>query len=199
MARSARRTSSGCLPHCRPRARRSGAGLARARPRRAGSLCRALHRCIRPAASKGMRLGIYEHSSAARDLLHRILRALGARPWASVAAMPSFPSTPKPFARRTVPWAGPGRKQHGFDAILTTDGDADRPLIADESGEWLRGDVVGILCAQGARRADRGDAREQQHRTRGLRGIRRDDPHQDRVSPCDRGDGTCGQASRGGL
>jgi phosphomannomutase len=31
---------------------------------------------------------------------------------------------------------------------VTTDGDADSPLIADEQGRWLRGDVLGILCAR---------------------------------------------------
>jgi phosphomannomutase len=35
----------------------------------------------------------------------------------------------------------------GFDAIISTDGDGDRPLIGDESGQWFRGDVVGVLCA----------------------------------------------------
>jgi phosphomannomutase len=39
-------------------------------------------------------------------------------------------------------------KHHRLDAIVTTDGDADRPLIADENGEWIRGDVAGILCAR---------------------------------------------------
>jgi len=38
-----------------------------------------------------------------------------------------------------------------IDAILSTDGDSDRPLLADENGEWMRGDVLGILCAQGLR------------------------------------------------
>jgi phosphomannomutase len=35
-----------------------------------------------------------------------------------------------------------------LDAILSTDGDSDRPLLADESGLWMRGDVLGILCAR---------------------------------------------------
>jgi len=39
-------------------------------------------------------------------------------------------------------------KEYSFDAIISTDGDADRPLIGDECGNWLRGDVVGILCAK---------------------------------------------------
>ena len=38
--------------------------------------------------------------------------------------------------------------EHPFDAILSTDGDADRPLIGDAQGTWLRGDAVGLLCAQ---------------------------------------------------
>jgi phosphomannomutase len=38
--------------------------------------------------------------------------------------------------------------QHGLDAILSTDGDSDRPLLADETGTWLRGDVLGVLCAR---------------------------------------------------
>ena len=38
--------------------------------------------------------------------------------------------------------------EHRLDALLTTDGDGDRPLLADERGEWLRGDIVGLLCAR---------------------------------------------------
>jgi phosphomannomutase len=41
-------------------------------------------------------------------------------------------------------WAASGE----FDAILSADGDCDRPLISDEKGHWLRGDVAGILCAR---------------------------------------------------
>jgi Phosphomannomutase len=38
--------------------------------------------------------------------------------------------------------------EYNFDCIISTDGDGDRPLISDEKGRWLRGDVAGILCAQ---------------------------------------------------
>lgn len=37
---------------------------------------------------------------------------------------------------------------HSLDATLTTDVDGDRPLLADEQGNWLRGDIVGLLCAR---------------------------------------------------
>ena len=38
-----------------------------------------------------------------------------------------------------------------LDAIFSTDGDGDRPLVADEQGEWLRGDILGLLCAKALR------------------------------------------------
>jgi phosphomannomutase len=34
-----------------------------------------------------------------------------------------------------------------LDAIVSTDGDADRPLIADEKGAQLRGDIIGLVTA----------------------------------------------------
>jgi phosphomannomutase len=41
-------------------------------------------------------------------------------------------------------WAETGK----FDAIVSADGDSDRPLVSDENGSWLRGDITGILCAK---------------------------------------------------
>src|SRR3546814_2997530 len=46
--------------------------------------------------------------------------------------------------RRGREWAG----EHRLDGLVATDGDGDRPLIDDERGEWLRGDIVGLLCAR---------------------------------------------------
>ncbi len=36
--------------------------------------------------------------------------------------------------------------KYGLDALVTTDGDGDRPLLADEHGTWFRGDTLGILA-----------------------------------------------------
>ena len=41
-------------------------------------------------------------------------------------------------------WAASGK----FDALVSADGDSDRPLVSDENGNWLRGDIAGILCAK---------------------------------------------------
>ncbi len=96
----------------------------------------------------GMTLGVYEHSSVARDLLRDLLEALGASV-VSLGRTDAFvpidtEAVSDEDVERARGWAG----QHGFDAIVSTDGDADRPLVGDEHGQWLRGDIVGILCAQ---------------------------------------------------
>jgi phosphomannomutase len=101
-----------------------------------------------PDCLKGMTLGIYEHSSAARDLLHRILRALGAETMGLGRSEAFVPIDTEAVREEDVVMARAWARRHAFNAILTTDGDADRPLIADERGEWLRGDVLGVLCAQ---------------------------------------------------
>jgi phosphomannomutase len=45
--------------------------------------------------------------------------------------------------RKAREWA----KVYPLDAIVSADGDGDRPLVSDEGGGWLRGDIAGILCA----------------------------------------------------
>ena len=96
----------------------------------------------------GMRIALYEHSSVARDVLREILEALGAEVH-SVGRSDSFVPIDTEAVRpegikQALEWA----QAYAFDAIVTTDGDADRPLIGDENGQWLRGDIVGILCAR---------------------------------------------------
>jgi phosphomannomutase len=101
-----------------------------------------------PHALRGMKLGIYQHSAVGRDLLLAIVEALGAQgvPLArSSSFTPVDTEAVRPEDRALASeWA----HNPGFDAILSTDGDSDRPLLADETGEWMRGDVLGILCAQ---------------------------------------------------
>ncbi|MBK1701998.1 phosphomannomutase [Thiococcus pfennigii] len=96
----------------------------------------------------GVRVGLYEHSTVAREPLLAILTGLGAevaRLGRSEAFIPVDTEAVRPedvaLARE---WAADGR----FDALVSADGDGDRPLVADAQGHWLRGDVAGILCAR---------------------------------------------------
>lgn len=96
----------------------------------------------------GWRVGIYEHSSVARDCLREILSELGAEVLGLARTETFVPIDTEAVSaedrQRGLEWA----QQHQLDAIISTDGDGDRPLIADETGTWLRGDIVGLLCAQ---------------------------------------------------
>lgn len=100
------------------------------------------------SALAGKRVALYEHSSVARDVLRTILENLGAEV-ISLGRTESFvPIDTEAVRQEDIERASAWAQEHHFDAIVSTDGDADRPLIGDEHGLWMRGDVVGILCAQ---------------------------------------------------
>ena len=96
----------------------------------------------------GLRVAVYEHSSVARDLLRKILERLGAEVISLGRTNGFVPIDTEAVKPEDVIQARKWAQEYTFDAIFSTDGDADRPLIGDEHGQWLRGDVVGILCAK---------------------------------------------------
>ena len=99
-------------------------------------------------ALAGMRIALYEHSSVARDILGVILEALGAIVLPLGRTDEFVPIDTEAVRAEDIERAARWAQEHTFDAIVSTDGDADRPLIGDERGQWLRGDIVGILCSQ---------------------------------------------------
>lgn len=98
-------------------------------------------------ALSGKRVGVYQHSAVGRDVLARILTELGAEVTALGRSDVFVPVDTEAIRPEDVVLARQWAAEHRFDAIVSTDGDSDRPLIADEAGNWLRGDVLGILCA----------------------------------------------------
>lgn len=96
----------------------------------------------------GLRLGLYEHSSVARDPLQRILEKLGAQVVSLGRTDVFVPIDTEAVSAEDVSRGQAWSAEYGFDAIISTDGDGDRPLISDEHGNWLRGDIVGLLCAR---------------------------------------------------
>ncbi len=99
-------------------------------------------------ALTGAQVAVYEHSSVGRDVLRTILQALGAQVNSLGRTETFVPIDTEAVRPEDVAQARLWATEHSFDALLSTVGDADRPLIGDERGEWLRGDLVGILCAQ---------------------------------------------------
>ncbi len=99
-------------------------------------------------ALTGLRIGVYQHSAVGRDVLVKILSHLGADVTPLGRSEKFIPVDTEAIRPEDVQlardWAATGK----FDALVSADGDSDRPLISDEHGEWLRGDVAGILCAK---------------------------------------------------
>lgn len=96
----------------------------------------------------GMRVGVYEHSSVARRVFGDVLEGLGARVTRLGRSEQFIPVDTEAIRPEDVRLARGWAAEGAFDALVSADGDGDRPLVADERGEWLRGDVAGILCAQ---------------------------------------------------
>ncbi|WP_269815512.1 phosphomannomutase [Algibacillus agarilyticus] len=96
----------------------------------------------------GKRIGIYEHSSAGRELYAKLFTDLGAEVVSLERSDEFVPIDTEAVSEADKAKARNWSKEYNFDAIFSTDGDGDRPLISDEKGEWLRGDILGLICAK---------------------------------------------------
>jgi phosphomannomutase len=111
---------------------------------------------------EGLRVLVYEHSAVGRDTLGRILRELGAEVATAGRAETFIPIDTENVTDELldrleglVAAEGSGR----LDAVVSTDGDSDRPLVAavlprgetDPRGRHVRflsGDLLGIVVAE---------------------------------------------------
>ena len=115
------------------------------------ALARFRDRCIgafAPDALGGLRIGIYQQSTVGRDLLVEVVAALGGEPHPfgrASAFIPVDTEAHRPEDLATLREAAVGAR---YDAIVTADGDADRPLVADATGRVLPGDVIGAIAAR---------------------------------------------------
>ncbi|MDQ0455524.1 phosphomannomutase [Rhizobium paknamense] len=99
-------------------------------------------------ALKGLRVGVYQHSSVGRDLLVTILEGFGAEVVALGRSESFIPVDTEAVSEETRQMLASWAKAEPFFAIVSTDGDADRPLVVDEAGEPLRGDLLGLITAR---------------------------------------------------
>jgi len=99
-------------------------------------------------ALAGLRIGVYQHSAVGRDVLVKILSHLGAEVTPLGRSEKFIPVDTEAIRPEDVQLAAEWGRSGKFDAIVSADGDSDRPLVSDEHGCWLRGDIAGILCAK---------------------------------------------------
>ncbi|HSQ43166.1 MAG TPA: phosphomannomutase, partial [Fibrobacteraceae bacterium] len=96
----------------------------------------------------GLRIGLYEHSTVGRDIAHEVLAGLGAKVTPFNRSELFVPVDTEAIRKVDVELARRSCFKGQFDAIVSMDGDGDRPLLSDERGTWIRGDVLGILAAK---------------------------------------------------
>ncbi len=98
-------------------------------------------------ALAGWRIGFYAHSAVGRDLMIALLRGLGADVitlgWSDDFVPVDTEAVADTLRIQLRDWAA----QHDCHAILSTDGDGDRPLVADATGTVVVGDVLGQIAA----------------------------------------------------
>jgi phosphomannomutase len=94
---------------------------------------------------EGLKLVFYQHSTVGRTIMPEIFEKLGANVhlvgWSDsfVPVDTEAVSNPEELAA----WV----KEYSADALFSADGDCDRPLLVDETGDVIGGDLLGILAA----------------------------------------------------
>jgi phosphomannomutase len=99
-------------------------------------------------ALSGLKIGIDLHSAVGRDLLVRIFTDLGAEchPFRRVDHFVAVDT--EALDKDDVARAHALIVENGLDAVISTDGDGDRPLVIDDTGRQINGDVLGVLTAR---------------------------------------------------
>lgn len=107
-----------------------------------------------PDALKGLKLLAYQHSAVGRDLLVEILTALGAEVVPAGRSETFVPiDTENIGAEQLATVQALADRVPGIDAVVSTDGDSDRPLLLGaepESGQvrFFSGDLLGMVAAE---------------------------------------------------
>lgn len=99
-------------------------------------------------ALAGLRIGVYEHSSVARDILSRVIGEMGAEVVPLARSDTFVPVDTEAVDAETRRMFAGWCAEHRLCALISTDGDADRPMVTDETGRIVPGDILGPLTAQ---------------------------------------------------
>ena len=107
------------------------------------------NRALLPENSlSGLRIGVYQHSTVARDLFVSVLAHYGADVVALGRSETFIPVDTEAVSPETVALLQGWAAEHGLHAIISADGDGDRPLVSDETGMPIRGDLIGLIASR---------------------------------------------------
>ncbi|MCZ4336713.1 phosphomannomutase [Shewanella colwelliana] len=100
-----------------------------------------------PTLLSKKRIGLYEHSSAGRDIYKKVFQALGANIVSLGRSDDFVPIDTEAVSEKDRLQARNWCNEFSLDSVFSTDGDGDRPLLSDQHGNYLAGDILGLLCA----------------------------------------------------
>lgn len=96
---------------------------------------------------KGKKVIVYEQSAVGRDFLKDVLSSLGAEVIGIERSDKFIPidteKMPDSVINSMKKWA----EEYKPFAIVSLDGDSDRPILTDENGSFLSGDLLGLLVS----------------------------------------------------
>jgi phosphomannomutase len=97
----------------------------------------------------GGKIIFYQHSAVGRDFLVTILRKLGAEVVTVGRSEVFIPIDSENVTDDDEAYFKKLAHEHpDAFAIVSTDGDSDRPFVVDEKGDFHRGDVLGVVVAE---------------------------------------------------
>jgi len=95
----------------------------------------------------GKKIVLYQHSAVGRDIIQKIFEGLGSTVIPVGRSSRFIPVDTEKVTRDTFALFQDMAGKHNPFAIITTDGDSDRPLLADENGQFVSGDKLGTLVS----------------------------------------------------
>jgi phosphomannomutase len=105
-------------------------------------------RAFGPKVLTGARIGVYQHSSVARDAMVDLIGALGGVPVPLARSNSFVPVDTEAVDAATRGMLAGWCAEHRLDAVISTDGDADRPMLTDAAGQVVPGDILGVIAAR---------------------------------------------------
>ena len=102
---------------------------------------------LKAGALSGLKIGVYQHSTVARDMFVDVLAHYGADVVPLGRSETFIPVDTEAVSPDSIKLMQGWAREQGLDAIVSADGDGDRPLVADETGTPLRGDLLGLITS----------------------------------------------------
>jgi phosphomannomutase len=101
-----------------------------------------------PNALAGLNVAVFEHSAVGRDMLARILGSLGATVRGVGRSQAFIAVDTEALEPADMAQIQAVLNMGAYHALVSTDGDGDRPLVVDETGNQINGDILGALTAR---------------------------------------------------